>query len=444
MKYVIIGGSAAGAQAAEDIRKLDAAGDITLVTAENYIPYSRCLLSRYVDGRLKQENMYFKTGHFFADNGVTGLINVRATGIDRAARTVQLSTGASLAYDRLLLATGAHPVLPKVPGTDMGTVFAFHDLDDAKKILHAAAAAENILVVGAGFAGLEAAYALTRIGKKVIVVERCGQILPNQLDPAGARIIQDDLERIGVNVVLNQSVRSLNGAPHLLSATLGDGSTLFCEVAVLATGIRPNKQLAEAAGLATDKGILVNEYMQTSDANIYAAGDAIEIQDVATGKRSCSATWFNAVLQGKYAACNMTGNRRRYIGAVGIQNAVQFHRIPAISFGLTQIPPEEEDNVEVMSALHGNVYRKLIVKDNRLCGMIFVGNIDRSGLYAALIRHGVDVAWCRDRLLDQDFNYAFFSDRENFGQLSPYLDTAPAWQAPDFWAVRAREVGISR
>ena len=444
MRHVIIGASAAGASAAEDIRRLDPAAEITLITEENYLPYSRCLLSRYVDGRLPEAGMYFKTRRFFEDCAIQGLVDTRVVAVDRARHRVRCADGREVAYDRLLLATGSKPAFPKVPGLDLRNVFAFHGMDDAKGILAAAQGATQAVVVGAGFAGLEAAYALARIGKKVTVIERCAQILPNQLDEPGARIIQADLEKTGVSLVFNESVTSLAGHDTVESVTIGDGSHLQCELCVVATGMRPSKQLAADAGLKADRGILVDEHMQTSDPDIFAAGDAIEIDDVSSGKRVCSATWFNAVLQGRFAAYNMVGRPRKYSGGVGIQNAVQFHHVPAISFGQTLIDAEDDSDFEVISTTRGNVYKKLVLKENRLCGMVFVGDIAKSGFYAALIRHQVDLSTCRDRLLDSDFSYAHLIRQEHFNQKSPYADTVEAWDLPGFWAARAVHAGIVR
>ena len=443
-RYVIIGGSAAGIQAAEDIRRLDARGEIIVLSAEKHYPYSRCLISRYAEGKLTAEQLRFRTGHFFEDWRVRGLLNTLVERIDPQAKQVHCADKTALSYDKLLLATGARPATPRIPGAQLSNVFTFHTLEDAERITNAARTGEYAVVLGAGFVGLEAAYALARIGKKVTVVERAGQILPNQLDLAGSRVIQDDLERSGVRIILNSSVSEVRGEGQVRHVVLTDHSIIPADLVVLATGIRPNKELAEAAGLATNRGITVNEYMQTSDPDIYAAGDVIEIEDVATGKRVCSATWFNAILQGRFAAYNMAGRRRPYTDAVGIQNAVQFHRVPAISFGQTLVGVEDTEEYEVMTLEKGDVYKKLVLQENRLCGMIFVGDIAKAGFYAALIRHRVGVSKVKDKLLDNDFSYAYVFKEHQFGQRTPYGATAPEWESATFWAQRPQSVGIAR
>lgn len=441
MRYVIIGSSAAGAQAAEDLRTLDKDSKIVVVSHEGYPPYSRCLISRYADGRLSESGLYFKTKDFFKKYGVEEILHTTVTKINRPAKKLICENAKEIEYDKLLIAAGARPRFPKIDGLGLTGVTCFHSLDDAHRVAASAAYAREAVVVGAGFAGLEAAYALTRLGIKVTVVERCPQILPNQLDIIASKIIQRDLEELGVEVILNESLISVNGTESVCGVTTADKIHIKCEFVVIATGIVPNKELAEQAGLDTDRGILVDEFLMTSDANIFAAGDCIEIQDVSTGKRTLSATWFNAVLQAKFAARNMAGERKRYTGAVGIQNAVQFHQIPAISFGKTLIEEENSDSYEVISIQSGNVYKKLVLKENKICGMIFVGDIDKSGFYAALIRHEVDVSKYKDKLLDQDFSYAYFKD-ENFGQIDPYKTIPACWDSPAWWAERAQCMGI--
>ncbi len=425
MRYVIIGASAAGTQAAEELRRLDKEAKITVITAENYSPYSRCLISRFVDGRLAEDNLYFKTKRFFKDHSIEGLLNTRVVGIDRGAKKIDCGKNKAVPYDKLLIATGSSPLFPKIDGAGLEGVFAFHSLDDAHSVINRMKQTDRAVVLGAGFVGLEAAYALSKRGLKVTVVEKASQILPNQLDVTGSQIIQRDLEELGVEIILDESLVSINGtrgdAQGVRSVTLADKSQIPCGLVIIATGMKPNKDLAAESGVTTGRGVVVDEFLRTSDPEIYAAGDVIEVDDVATGKRVTSATWFNAVLQGKFAAYNMAGLQRRYSQTVGIQNAVQFHQIPAISFGKTQVDGDEEEDYEVLSIHKDKVYKKLVLKEDRICGMIFVGDIARSGFYAALIRSGVNVSVYEDKLLDSDFSYAHFKDLD-FDQYSPYID----------------------
>ncbi len=441
MRYVIIGSSAAGAQAAEDLRVLDKESKIVVVSQEGYLPYSRCLISRYADGRLSENGLYFKTKDFFKKYGVEGILHTTVAKIDRSAKKLICENAKEIEYDKLLIATGARPRLPKIDGLDLTGVTCFHSLDDVYRVVEMTANAREAVVVGAGFVGLEAAYALTRLGLKVTVVERCSQLLHHQLDTIARKILQQELAGLSLAVILDESLVSINGTKSVCDVTTADKTHIKCEMLVIATGTTPNKELAEQVGLDTDRGILVDEFLQTSEPDIYAAGDVIEIQDVSSGKRVPSATWFNAVLQGKFAAYNMAGMRKRYTGAVGIQNAVQFHQIPAISYGSTLVESENHEDYEVMSIEKGNVYKKLVLKGGKICGMIFVGDIAKSGFYAALIRQEVDVSEYQEKLLDPDFSYAYFKD-ENFSQKTPYRKVPLCWESPKWWLQRSQCMGI--
>ena len=442
MKYVIIGASAAGAQAAEELRKLDKESKITIISQEKYLPYSRCLLSRFVDGRLTENNLYFKTQHFFKDYDIEGVLGARVIAIDKTAKKIIAQDKREFAYDKLLLATGSSPRLPKIEGLGLNGVYSFHSLGDAYKVNEKIKDSKTAVIVGAGFVGLEAAYALVKRGLRVTVIEKCSQILPNQMDITASRIIQKDLEELGVEIILDESLILIEGNDEVNNVITADKSHIQCDLVIIATGMKPNKELADQINIDTDKGILTDDFLTASEEDIYAAGDVIEIQDISTGKRVVSATWLNAVLQGKFAAYNMAGLRKRYTQAVGIQNAVQFHQIPAISFGKTLIESEEDQQeYEVISMHNDKVYKKLVLKGDKIYGMIFVGDIAKSGFYAALIRHEINVSKYKDKLLDSDFSYAYLKE-ENFGQYSPYGEIAGCWDSSDWWAHRAMCMGI--
>lgn len=441
MRYVIVGNSAAGTNAAEQIRKQDSVSKITIISDEKDTAYSRCLISRCLEGRLKESELYFKSKDFYRDFDIEPLLGKKVVNLDRLGQKVGLDDGGEVGYDKLLLAVGSRPVRPKICGLDLSGVSHFYSLEDIRQIKKYLKNATRAVIVGAGFVGLEAAYALRKLGLEVSVVERCPQVLPNQFDHISSELIMQDLESLGVEFELNASLSSVNGNGQVENVTVGDAD-IPCSLVIFATGMQPNTEFAHLAGLNKDKGIVVDEFLRTSDANIYAAGDCIEIEDVTSGRRQPSATWFNAVLQGEFAASNMSGKTRKYSGSVGIQNAVQFHRLCAISFGMTQVPEDDLD-YEVISSYQKEkkVYKKLVINDGILCGMIFVGDIARAGLYAALIRNKVNICELKDKILDADFSHAYFR-KENFGQLSPYAPVPGCWESPHWLAERAICMGI--
>jgi nitrite reductase (NADH) large subunit len=421
LRYVIIGNSAAGTNAAETLRKLAPTSEITIISDEKETAYSRCLLSWYVDGSIEKEGLYFKTKHFYQDHEVEPLLGYRVRRVDRQNSRLLCDNGKEIDYDKLLIATGAHPFRPPIEGISHKNVFGFHLISDAENIINCLSGGEQVVVVGAGFVGLETAYAMARKGAEVTVVERLPQILPNNFDYIASQIFHEDLIKERMNVIVGKSVISINGDHKgVTDISLSDGTQLKCQLVVLATGVRPNSELAIEAGLNVNNGIEVDEYMRTNDPYIFSAGDVIKINDVTTGKRAPSATWYNAVIQGKYAAYNMVGQKRRYSKAVGIQSAVEFREIPAISFGTTKIDPLKQAEYDSLSVRKGKEYRKLVIKDDRLVGMVFVGDISNAGFYAKMIKNQINISTTKEKLLQPDFTYAYFKHLD-FGERNPYF-----------------------
>ncbi len=423
MNFVIIGNSAAGVTAAETIRKQDKKSYITIISREKYTSYSRCLISRFLDERLKENEILFKAPDFCAKNDINEILNKTVVNIDRKQKIIQLDDNTKVPYDKLLIATGSDPAVPKIQGLDLRGVYTFYSLDDAKSILQELKnrIIKCAVVVGGSFVGLEVAYALVKHNVKTTIIEKCSQLLPSQFDACASSIIMEDIKSLQIECIFNQSITSINGTKQVESVTIGTNFDLPCDIVVFATGVRPNVALAKDAALATANGIVVDEHLNTSDKSIFAAGDCIEIQDKITGNRQPSATWINAVLQGKYAALNMCGENIRYDSAVGIQNALQFHRVPAISYGITQLK-EEDIEYSVASFLREDrkVYRKMVFAKNTLKGMTLVGDISKAGVYSAMIRESINLNIAPKKLLESDFNYSYFI-KESFGQYSPFL-----------------------
>ncbi len=421
MKYTIIGNSAAGISSAETLRKLDENSEITIISKEPDIAYSRCLISWYVDGSLKKENLFFRTDHFYDDYRISPILGQEVIKIDKKDSKLICKNGNEIDYDKLLIATGSRPFRPPISGTGHKNILSFHSMYDAEIIIKNLEIMKNIVIVGAGIVSLEAAYALARRGADVTVVEMLPHILPSNFDPIASEIFLKDLVKSGIKVITSKSIISIEGENDRVSGVkLSDGSDLKCQMVILATGVRANSEIASNSGLNVNIGIIVDEYLRTNDSNIFAAGDVIEIDDVSSGKRVPSATWYNAVVQGRFAAYNMVGQRRRYTRAVGVQSAVEFREIPAISFGTTQIPPLEQMNYNSISIKRNGVYRKLIIKGERLVGLIFVGDISNAGFYAKLIKNQINIENIKSKLLKPDFSYAYFKHMD-FEEKSPYI-----------------------
>ncbi|MBS3975987.1 MAG: NAD(P)/FAD-dependent oxidoreductase [Syntrophomonadaceae bacterium] len=415
MEHVIIGSSAAGVAAAETIRRLAPADNITMISAEAGPVYSRCLLPNLLAGSRSVDGLLFRSKDFYRKNRITPILGVRADGVDSGAKNIFLQDGRKIPYDKLLIATGASTAMPPVPGLDGPGVFGLRSLADAQGILARIPAVRRAVVVGAGLVGLETAYALYRRGLEVTVVEKMSQVLPNQFDPVAAFIILREMQAEGIRFVLGRGIKEIAGPTMWqrlfgksgMGVVLEDGERLKAELVVVATGTRCNVDLAQGSGIQVNRGIKVNAYMATSIADIFAAGDVAETVDLVTGQEGLSPIWPNAINQGKIAGFNMAGVMRKYSPLIGQQNAVEFRALPAIAVGLTN-PKGEQYEVLINHCPVRNHYKKLVLDKDKLVGMVLVGDISKAGLYAGLIKKRANVQPVKDCLLDQGFSYAHF------------------------------------
>jgi len=415
-RYVIIGNSAAGVTAAETIRRLDRSGEITIVDAEPYPCYSRCLLPYFLDGRRDEQGLAIRPPDFYAKLGLNTLLGQKVESVLPQEKAIRLADGTKLPYDKLLIATGASPTFPSWPGLETEGVYGLRTLDDAKRLLRQAASARRAGVIGAGFVGLETAWALYRRGLEVTVVGRSRRILRQQFDATAASIIMREMQAEGIRFLLGVGIKEI-APPSLWEKVFGragcgvildNGDRLKAELVVVATGVRPNVDLLSGSGVAVNRGVVVDAYQATNVPDIYAAGDVAEIVDWVTGARGLSQIWPSAVVQGLVAGYNMAGVKRELGALIGLQNAVEFRDVPAIAIGLTQPEDVEDRGYEVLTAYQPdrNLYKKLVLRDDVIVGLILVGEISQTGVYAALMRKKANVKKYKDRLLRPDFGYA--------------------------------------
>ncbi len=415
MRYLIIGSSAAGIKAAETLRGLDREASITVLSEENEPPYSRCLLPEYLSGKKSREELTFRAGNFFKDNNIETMLGERAVYVDPAGQEVILESGEAVGYDKLLVATGASSTCPPLPGIDKVGFTGIRNLDDADLILNRCRSGNKAVVIGGGFVGLETAYALNRRGLDVAVVELAPHILALQFDATAAEILANDMKQSGIKIYAGTATRELRppeglgrlGSEAENTVVLDDGTELKAHLVLTCTGTKPNVELLVGTGAEINRGIVVNEYMETTVPNIYAAGDACESTDLVSGEKGLTPIWPNAVIQGKTAAYNMAGRPRKVSPLLGLQNAVEFREVPAIAAGLSTSGPQDGLEILTVHQPTRGIYRKIVLEENVIKGMIFVGNIQNAGVIAALIRKQADVSKIKDKLLDYSFNYGY-------------------------------------
>ena len=374
MRYVIIGGSAAAIGCIEGVRSVDKTGEIILITGETEWNYSRPLISYLLEGKTTRDKMWCRPDSFFTRNGVTVKAGVLATALDAGDRTVRLSTGERLAYDRLLAATGSRPFVPPIPGLEtVERTFCFQTLSDASALAEALRPESRVLILGAGLTGVKCAEGIRGLCAQIAIADLAPRVLPAVLDDTAAAMVQARMEEKGVRFYLNDSAAAFRGN----TARLQSGTELEFDVLVTAVGVRPNTQLVADAGGAVDRGILVDGRCATTLPDVYAAGDCAQGYDAVSGEKRMLPLWPNAMLQGETAGINMAGGRADYTHGIALNASGVFglHMITAGSY-----------EGESFTVQRDGSYKRLVTADGVLKGVIMVGDVSRAGIYTDLIR----------------------------------------------------------
>jgi len=348
MRYIIIGISAAAVGTINKLRQLDASAQILVFSDEKELPYNKCFLADYVAGQKEEQSVFTLSPALWEIKKLTVHLGTRITHIDSVKKTVTTEFGLVYHYDKLCIATGSSPITPRLPGVDCQGVYTFHSLADSNSLLSSFAkyGSPRIVIVGAGLTGLECADALYKRGAQVTVVEMREQVLAHFITPQAATIIQDKMAECGVSFINNQQVVSLiHNDGQATGILLSSGKIIEADAVVFTIGVRPNSSLAVDAGLQLDgKGIAVNEYMQTSNEHIFAAGDVITITELLSKNKMHSCTWPDAMMQGIIAAHGMLGIKKPYPGAALILSSAFFGLKVAVSYGANSIQADQELN----------------------------------------------------------------------------------------------------
>lgn len=434
MRHVIIGAGPAAVTAAETLRRHDASGEITMISAEPEPPYSRMAIPYLLEGDIGEEGTHLRheAGHY--DRLRIGLIHARATGVDTAARQVVTDAGA-VPYDRLLIATGATPVRPPIAGIDLPGVHTCWTLADARAILKLADRGAPVVLVGAGFIGSIVLEALYARGCNLTVVELAPRMVARMMDETAGGMLGRWCEAKGIRVLTGAKVDRIeragspkstaaagrngiigrigsllgigadsaaaepahHGGSEPLEVVLSDGRSLPARLVVMAAGVRSNVGFLEGSGIQVDAGIRVDDHLQTSVPGIYAAGDCAQARDLSTGRQDVLAIQPTAVEHGRIAGMNMAGHPTRHRGSLNM-NVLDTMGLISCSFGAwqgveggTQVRRVDED---------GFRYIRLEFDDDRLVGAQAIGLTDHVGALRGLIQTGVPLGVWRERLLE--------------------------------------------
>ena len=361
--YIVIGNGVAGATAAENIRKQDKEGNITLITDESFPFYYRVRLNEYISGDITDQDLIVKGEQWYKDQHIDLKLGTRIVSADSRKKIIITEKNQGLSYDSLLIATGSHSFIPPIKGSEKSGVFALRSIRDARDISAWANDIEDAVLIGGGLLGLEAGNALRKLGKKVMVIEFFPRLLPRQLDVEGARRLQVIMEEMGFCFRLGSKTEEITGEGRVNGVLLEGGETLPAEMVIISAGVRPNLELTEPLGVDYDKGIKVDEHLRTNQPDIYAAGDVAEFKGMPYG------IWPAAMGQGKIAGTNMAGGDMIYEGTT-MANTLKVVGIDLASAG--NIDAENEFESRIVT--DEKVYKKIVIENDQIIGCIMLGD----------------------------------------------------------------------
>ena len=405
-KYVIIGGSAGGIGAVEAIREVDPVGELTVISEEPFPQYSRPMISEYVSREATLENMKYRGDQFWKKHNVQALTGRRATNIDFTKKQVELDGGDKVDFEKLLIATGGRPFVPRMEGEDKDGVFTFTGLSSAENLESKLENSRSAVVIGGGLIGFSATEALMKRGIKVTLVELKKQILSLVLDEKASDIAEKVVREAGVTVITGQTVQQIVGSKDNEDAVGGvimtDGTVIPCDLVVVAIGVVPRTELVKGTGVKVNRGIVVDRFMRTNIFDVYACGDVAEAHDFLLNGNRLLPLWPLAHLGGRVAGYNMAGKKSEYAGGT-VMSSLKYFDLPVISVGNTN--PEDKHDYEIFVEHHPekNVYKKILLKNGMLVGFIFLGDIEKSGIIFHLMKNHVNVGKIKDKLLSENF-----------------------------------------
>lgn len=388
---VIVGNGMAAARLVDELAKT-ALGRyaVAVIGEEPRLAYNRVLLSSVLAGETGSHEIELRPADWWRHRGVTVRYGYRVTEIDTGRRELKIEGEESMEYSKLVLAVGSTPLRLNVPGADLAGVHTFRDTRDVDLLLTLAAAKKRVVVVGGGLLGLEAAYGLAKAGAPVTLLHLMDRLMERQLDAPAADLLKTLVERKGIRILLNASTVRIHGEGHVEGVELADGSRIEADAVIFAAGIRPNIALAKDAGIAVNRGIVVNDEMQTASSDIYALGECAE------HRGTCYGLVEPAYEQARVLARHLAGRPAAYQGSVVSTNL----KVSGVSvFSAGDFMGGEGSESLVLTDRRRGTYKKLVIANGRLTGAVLIGDTVDALWYLELIRNGEKVAAIRTDMM---------------------------------------------
>lgn len=362
-QFLVVGAGIAGVSAAEAIHKTQPDASITMVSDEHNLPYFRMNLTRYLAGELERDRLDLHNREWYHENHVEIILDTHIDDIDAASKQIRLENGRLIEYDKLILANGASPFVPPIPGRELDGVMTLRSLEDADKILNITAEPANVVCIGGGLLGLEIAGGIAQKGTNVTVLEALDWLLPRQLGKEAAEMLRGQIEAMGIKVIVPARIKQISGEGKVSAVELDDGTIIPANLVLISAGIRPNLDLAKRIGLEVNRGIIVNEHMQTSDPDIYAAGDVCEYHGILYG------LWVPARKQGEVAGRSAAGQPTEYPGD---PPSAKLKVLGLDLFSIGQFSPAEASD-RLVTWQEGDRFISFLFRDAKMIGSNLLG-----------------------------------------------------------------------
>ncbi len=398
MHVVIVGSGVAGVTSARILREKDPKAKISIYTDEKHLYYLRPRLYEVLSGEANPQEIYVFSKQWYEKRGIKVHLNTKVLGLETDKKQLILEDYSRVNYDKVLLANGAHPFIPLIKGVEKIGVFALHSIKDALTIKEYTKKTRKTIIIGGGLLGLEFAVSLRKLGQQVKVVEIFQRLLPRQLDQDGATILKERIETRGIKIVLGVKTEEILGIKTISGISLNSGKELCGNLVIISAGVRSNINLALEAGIKVEKGVVVDQYLQTSVDDVYAAGDVAEFEGRVYGIIPA------ALEQAKISAINMVGREKQVYKGTTPSTILKIVGIDLTSMGLINPEDPKYEEIKKINEEKG-IYKKIVLEQGKIVGAIILGDKKDVTWIRKLMNQQIDVTKYEDFILEDDFDY---------------------------------------